>query len=69
MCDEEYLDVESVLNLPANRFRLKEKQTEQEIENLKILSDKLNTLKQDSHFYFEKSFERIFNDLDLRWEG
>ena len=40
MCEEEDLDIQSVLNLPANRLRLKQKQIELEIENLKNLSGK-----------------------------
>ena len=68
MCDKEDLDVNNFLNRPENRFILKEKELELEIENLRLLNQKLFTIKQDPRFYVEKSFDRIFNELELRKE-
>ena len=66
MCDEEDLDLDDLLNRPGNRYRLKEKEVELEIEALRNLNEKLLSMKQDPHFHVEKSFERIFNQLELR---
>ena len=60
MCDEEDLVVEDILRKPRNRMRLKERELEIEIENLRKLNQKLSTVKQ--------SYEQIFNELDLRRE-
>ena len=38
MCEDEDLIVENVLNLPANRLRLKEKEIELELKKLKRLN-------------------------------
>ncbi|CAF0825547.1 unnamed protein product [Brachionus calyciflorus] len=68
MCEQEDLIVDSVLNLPANRLRLKEKEIELELEKLKKLQNEISSVKQDPHFYFEKSYERILIELDIRKE-
>ncbi|CAF0883492.1 unnamed protein product [Brachionus calyciflorus] len=66
MCEKEHLIVESVLNLPANKLRLKEKQIELETVKLKNLEDEVSTIRKEPRLCVEKSFERVLNDLELR---
>lgn len=68
MCDEENLVIHEILNRPRNRLRLKEKYLELKTQTLHEMRNKLSNIKQDPRFYVEKSFERVFNELDLRRE-
>ena len=62
MCDEEYLDIDEISDRPRNRLRLKEIEIELKNVNFRILSEKLDFIKQDLDD-LEKSFERIYTDL------
>ncbi|CAF0878064.1 unnamed protein product [Brachionus calyciflorus] len=68
MCGNEDLNIEDILSRPGNRLRLKEKKLEIENENFKKLRNELDLVKKDAQFYVRQSFERIFNDLDIRRE-
>ena len=68
MCDEEDLDLDDLLNRPGNRYRLKEKELESKIENLRYLNHKYIAISQEPYFHAEKSFERILNELETRRE-
>ncbi|CAF0778927.1 unnamed protein product [Brachionus calyciflorus] len=68
MCEEEDLNIDSVLKLPANQVRLKEKQIELELVKLEKLENEIQTIGKDPHFHVEKSYEQIFNQMDLRRE-
>ena len=45
ICEDEELIVESVLNLPANRLSLKEKEIELDFEYLNKLESEISTIK------------------------
>ena len=62
------MNVDEILDRPQNRLRLKQKEIELANEKFRQFSKKLNNSKQDPKFYVEKSFERIYNDLDIRRE-
>ncbi|CAF1048857.1 unnamed protein product [Brachionus calyciflorus] len=66
MCEDEDLIVQDILNKPRNRLRLKERELEIEIENMRKLNEKISSAKQNPSQYVEKSYERIFNQLELR---
>lgn len=68
MCDQEDLNVDEVLSRPGNRLKLKEKELEIETENLQNLCYKYFLIKQNPRVYFEKSFERNLNELNVRKE-
>ena len=68
ICDDEDLNVKEILNRPRNRLRLKKKELQLTEEKFRLLSEQLDAAKQDPHFCVEKSFERIYNVLDIRRE-
>ena len=68
MCREEDLNVDDILNRPGNQLRIKQKEIEIEFENLKKMDIKISSIKKDPHFYVDKCFEQILNELDLRRE-